>query len=115
MEAYASSSYTYCDAKVLSGFWRASIYESKLLIGRKIGWGDIAILNGMLATARDNAKRDPALRCTFAETDFTYEDAERLAAYWKTSTAEAKTRIELKILDGMEASLLGWLGKGNPH
>lgn len=101
-DRYAASRYQYCDAKMLSAHWRQSIEEAKYRIGRKIGWGDTPILNGMLATAREEAIADRSRACTFDETGYRYNDAANLAHLWGVSTLEAKTMIEDKVMRGWD-------------
>jgi hypothetical protein len=107
---YAASRYMYCDAKILGALWGQSAGEAKARIGRKIGWGDTAILNGMLSDARTRAEKNPGTRCSFHEAGFSYGDAERLAKIWRTSTYEAKIAVEEKIVSGHERNVRALLG-----
>jgi hypothetical protein len=102
MDAYGTSKYTYCDAKILSSLWNQSISESKERIGRKVNWGDYGVLKDMINQAQDEARAYPERRCAFEETPFTYNDARTLARIWNISVDEAKVFVEEKILSGYE-------------
>jgi hypothetical protein len=103
MDAYGTSKYTYCDAKILSSLWHQSISESKERIGRKVNWGDHGVLKDMINQAQGEARAHPERRCAFEETPFTYNDARTLARIWNLSVGEAKVFVEEKILSGNES------------
>ena len=97
IELYTRSSYTYCDAKVLAAHWGQSVWDAKTRIGKKIGWGDEqSVLRPMREQAGIEAARDATRRCEFYETEFSYEDAEKLSRAWNTSIEEAKASLALK-------------------
>ncbi|WP_291994396.1 hypothetical protein [Candidatus Accumulibacter sp. ACC003] len=102
IEVFAASQYTYCDAKMLSGMWKESVWESKSMIGRKIGWGDQQTLNSALRKARGEARTHPKRSCDFWEAGLNYQDAEVLAGVWKLSIDESKAFVQEKILAGDE-------------
>jgi hypothetical protein len=108
---FFASKYTYCDAKMLSFLWRQSIDESKSRIGRKVGWGDDKVLEGMLRRARNQAQKLPKARCNFHEAGFTYQDAEKLSRIWRTSPGQSKSLVEQKIMGGGESKVRSLLGK----
>jgi hypothetical protein len=112
MTAFFASSYTYCDAKVLSSHWASSVDDAKALIGRKIGWGNADIVKSELQSARAEAQKDPKRACTFWDAGFQYSDAEKLAKIWKTSVDAAKATVQQKILtDGGENRVRALLGQ----
>lgn len=98
LDRFFSAGYTYCDAVVLGQFWGESGYEAKITVGRKIGWGNESIVQENAAEARGNG-----LRCTFADTEFSYDDAEVLAKYWEVSVDQAKAALTEKASHGMTA------------
>lgn len=100
--AFFSSTYTYCDAKVLAAFWGTGVTESKERIGRKLRKKNRDTVERSLARGRTAVVDEPTKRCTFDETGFTYADAEKLGRYWKKSTEDAKTLVERKVTMGGE-------------
>ena len=113
LDQFFASNYQYCDAKVLGAMWKNSITESKARIGRKIGWGDIGILNDMLNTARGQADRDRRRACTFDEAGYSYDDAVKLARVWKISVWDAKVGIESLVVRGQDSEVRRLLGRRN--
>lgn len=103
--AFANSNYDYCDAKLLGAYWGQSIDEAKARIGRKIGWHDEDILNGMLKDALTRAQTNNAPKCEYYEAGYTYEDAEALSALWGVDIIEAKLTMQRKIMWGGEEVL----------
>lgn len=110
MRAWATSGLTYCDATVLSKYWRISVTDSKTLVGRKIRSNNRPTLNAALKQARDGAEKSASKRCEFDDTGFSYSDAQKLAKLWKTSVTEAKSRVERKASTG-DASVVRQLLK----
>jgi len=53
-----------------------------------------------LRQARSDSDKNAAKRCGFADTGFSYDDAEKLAKLWKTSVSDAKARVERKASTG---------------
>jgi len=100
IRAWTTSGLTYCDAVVLSKHWRVSVDESKVLVGRKIRSNNKPTLNAVLRQARSDSDKNAAKRCGFADTGFSYNDAEKLAKLWKTSVSDAKARVERKASTG---------------
>lgn len=93
---YSASEYTYCDAKVLAGYWGQSVWDAKARIGRKIGWGDQDVLSQMRRDAGSQAFSDPAKQCQFYETEFVYADAQALAQAWGKTISQAKASLAKK-------------------
>lgn len=96
---YAESKYTYCDAKLLAHHWQGDVFEAKVTIGNKIGWGNTDILESNLVSARQSA-RDDNMRCDFWETGFSYDDVEVLSSSWGMSISDAKILISDKVFMG---------------
>lgn len=112
MSAFFSSSYDYCDAKLLAAYWGHDVGEAKARIGRKIGWGDQAILEGMIASAKERARTNQSPTCNIYEAGYTYEDAALIAKLWGMTVEAAKATIESKVLWGNEAYLQSELARG---
>lgn len=102
LAAFANSKYDYCDAKLLGAYWGQSIDEAKARIGRKIGWHDEDILNGMLKDALTRAQTNNSPKCEYYEAGYTYDDAEALSRLWGVDVAEAKARMQRKMMWGNE-------------
>lgn len=98
IDRYAASGYSYCDAMTLGTFWKESVDDAKATIGRKIGWGNAAIVKDNIADARKQGDR-----CNFADTGIAYADAEAVAALCKTSVGEAKAALAEKVSMGMKS------------
>jgi hypothetical protein len=94
-DRYAASGYVYCDAVILGSYWGESVDEAKATIGRKIGWGNDEVLATDLQSAIDNGER-----CSFADIEFVYEDAEALAQLWGVSVDDAKAALADKVSTG---------------
>lgn len=100
IERFLESQYTWCDAALLAAHWQQSSLEAKARIGRKIGWGDIDVLESYLAGARRSVQGEIPEDCAFYNNGFTYEDAELLAEYWGVSIVEAKAGIGKALFNG---------------
>lgn len=94
-DRYADSAYQYCDAVILGEFWGQSVGEAKTLIGRKLGWGNGDIVASDIAQARSRGQR-----CSFADTGFSYSDAEAVSLLWGSDVADAKSAIADKVSVG---------------
>lgn len=87
-EVFAQSGYTYCDATLVAALWQIDVTQAKSEIGQKIINGLAANIPLVLAEARRVAA------CSWADTPHSYEDAERLAAYWRMPDPyDAKTKV----------------------
>ena len=105
-EAFFASKYDWCHAKMLSkAYSLGSVYEAKVWIGDIINSGDLGLLQAKMGFAQGQAEANPQNQCAFAETRFTYKDAEKLAGMWSVSTAEAKVALQNKYLYGLEFQL----------
>ncbi|MEZ4316428.1 MAG: hypothetical protein R3F61_02940 [Myxococcota bacterium] len=103
LEAFFDSKYDYCHAKMLVGtHFGSSASEAKELIGYKVknGWTDF--VDQMLDGVRKKHQSANTKPCTFAETRYTPDDAEKLAQLWGSSLSETKARIESKYVWGSE-------------
>jgi len=98
--------YTYCDVKLLSARWKASQSAAKARIGLKIQTGNSAYLDTELAAARKGTR----LKCTYVEAGFSFDDVEKLAKLWGTTTAAAKAKVEQKVMVAGSQSIREQLG-----
>jgi hypothetical protein len=93
-QAFIASRFDYCDAKVLGQLWGVPVDDAKLRIGTKV-------VNGFPQTVGqelDRAFGTPGhAECEWVELDYTYEDAEAMAAVWGQSTDESKARMTRKV------------------
>lgn len=89
----------YCDAAVLAKAWGGSPEEAKTRAGTKIAGGDARILDEVLADAR-RAVKDPEAVCPFHQSEYSFDDVADLAALWEMDVAEAKARVERKLVWG---------------
>lgn len=112
LNAYSQSGYAYCDAKLLSSLWSTSVAESKATIGRKVRGGNKPAVEASLVRARGAAAKDPAKRCVFSDTGFSYADAEKLAKLWKMPITKAKALVEQKVTAGDSEVVRSQLGGG---
>jgi hypothetical protein len=108
LEAFFSSKYRYCDAKLLAGMWKSSIEDAKTTIGAKVMARSGAVVEKLLADAR---KQPSPARCSFYDAGFSYEDIEKLAKVWKKSISDSKAFANDKIFWGNEAMLHRLLGR----
>lgn len=113
VDRFFSSAFTYCDARLLADHWAQDIMESKARIGRKLIWGDDAVVHEMLSDARTAARKRGAA-CQFFETGLAFEDVEKLAAHWKVSLTDAKTRAADIFTEGRSADLRSILSPTSP-
>jgi hypothetical protein len=100
--AFFNSAYSYCDAKTLAAHWGTNLGDGKMAIGRKIltGRAEVADESIQAAFQAISATTNPV--CTFDESGFSYQDAEKLAAFWNMDVSKAKAEVEAKIqLNGL--------------
>ncbi len=83
---------------ILGTSWKESVDDAKATIGRKIGWGNAAIVKDNIADARKQGDR-----CDFPETGLEYADAEAVAALWGRSVDGAKSALAEKVSMGMKS------------
>lgn len=95
--AFFSSPYTYCDAKVLAAHWNQDIYLGKIAIGQKILAGiEMTLIEALdQAFASQSTRTNPV--CVFSETGLSPDDASVLAAVWGVSVPQAKLEVQEKI------------------
>jgi hypothetical protein len=118
--SYASSRYDYCDAKMIAIVWGQSVGEAKLILGNKVAAGLMNLADADIAHGRQKAlaqfDSDRAIRCSYSDAGYSYEDAAMLASHWEMDTWETKMLIEKKLLWGNEdivkSELVAAKGKG---
>jgi hypothetical protein len=99
LAAYFNAGYGYCDAQMLGAFWSISPADAKITAGKGLlGYqGYLRNIPSKLARARQQyAGRNV---CSYAS-DFSYEDAVALAAYWKVPISVAKSSLTSKLESG---------------
>jgi hypothetical protein len=114
LDAFWSSRYCYCDARLVAAAWQMDPYSAKAAIGAKIVNNDRAALGALeqtLAKARQQALARNET-CGFYETNLTPADAEQLAHVWGSPLEVAKARIGDMVLRGQTEALLQQLGRG---
>jgi hypothetical protein len=106
VSAFLTSDFTICDAKVLATVWDLTLHDAKATSGQKI----TNMGRGFALTAID-ANREAAiqggLQCDYHDEGLTYQDAERLAAQWNQTPAEAKVTLQNKLMRGWAGEYLG--------
>ena len=95
MDLYASSGYTYCDAKLIGDLWGISVEDAKAQIGMKIRTGIGGNIPSVLRLSRQSGNA-----CDWVDTGYSYEDAEKLSQVWGDSTDEAKAKIAQYVTNG---------------
>jgi len=105
-DVFFSSSYTYCDAKLISELWGISIDNAKSQIGQKIinGIGDN--VPTILAESRHAGNR-----CDWVDTGYAYSDAQELSGVWGTDVDQAKAKIAAYLTNGEKAVVDRALGR----
>jgi hypothetical protein len=112
LTAFWSSTYHYCDARLLADFWGIDAYSGKITIGNKLKWGDaeeLAYLQGQLAQGRTIAQQR-GTSCQFYELNYTYDDAAMMAQLWRTDVSTAKTRMSDLVARGRDGEIRQQLG-----
>ncbi len=115
-QAYIESDYAYEDAELLAAFWGIPIDDAKAHIGRVLRGDEGAdVVDEMLEAAQQVAASEnqayyegsefgvatPTVqesRQAYFSSDYSYDDAEALAAAWGADIDEAKTRIGRKLI-----------------
>jgi hypothetical protein len=77
INAFSSSRYNYCDARILGEFYGRDAYGGKILIGTKIRNG----IGTNVPVILDEA-RTAGYACEWADTGYSYQDAQVLASVW---------------------------------
>jgi hypothetical protein len=117
-DAYASSGYSYWDAKILANFWGQNVGDAKSRIGRKMLWGaeSKVYLEQQMVDARVKALGSVEQLELFGESGFSYDDAEALAKLWgDPSPWESKLRIETNLIMGNEDVVRNALSLAKPR
>ena len=87
IDAYASSSYGWCDAKKIAAVWRIGIGQAKTTIGNKILARATNLLDQDI-----NSRNGRRVRCSWGDTQLSYNDAVKLARHWRVQPHEAKQK-----------------------
>lgn len=99
VSAFLASDFTVCDAKVLATVWDLTLHDAKATIGQKI----MNMGRGFALTAIDGNREaaiGQGLNCDYHDEGLVYADAERLAAQWNQTPAEAKITLQNKLMRG---------------
>jgi hypothetical protein len=95
-DTYARSGYVYCDAKLIADLWGISVDAAKIQIGQKIRNGIGGNIPGVLRLSRQDGNE-----CSWEDTGYSYEDAEKLAQLWATDTPyDAKLKVAQYMTNG---------------
>jgi hypothetical protein len=105
-EAYSSSRYNYCDAKLLGALWGFDAYRGKIEIGYKILHGLESNLEALLG---DSRTRDNT--CTWEDTGLTPQDAHTLASVWQTNVQDARATAAEHYTWGTSGQVRNALGR----
>lgn len=103
--AFANSTYSYCDAKVLAAYWKVEVDQAKARIGAQVRQGTPRTVDLSLQKARKKLKGRARVTCDYWETRYSYEDAGALASAWGVDVSEAKARIGREVTLGRQARL----------
>ncbi|MFT5583138.1 MAG: hypothetical protein ACI9VR_000716 [Cognaticolwellia sp.] len=107
MSAFFASSFDYCDAKLMAGFWGEGVSEAKGTISYKLGIGGEDLVRSSLKMAREKALQTSSPTCSIYEMGYAPADAEALAKYFNySSTSEAKAAMFNKMLNQGEPALI---------
>lgn len=101
---YAASNYGYCDAKKVASVWNKNTDGAKVVIGNKI----LSQLQHLVD--QDIASTALRVRCSWAETQLSYADAQKLGRYWGRSTAEAKNKAASLMSEWGSKKFMSFLG-----
>ena len=99
LNAYFNAGYGYCDAQMLGTFWGITPADAKLRAGKGLlGYrGFLTNISSKLTRSRQlYAGRNV---CSY-NSDFSYEDAVAVAAYWQVPVSQAKARLTAKLESG---------------
>lgn len=92
----------YCHAKMLAAAWGSTVSQAKVALGHKALNQSWDLFEEAMSSARQHAQAHPEARCTWADTSFTYNDAEAIASAWNLPVQEAKSTLASKYLWGIE-------------
>jgi len=105
MQAYANAKYTYCDAKLVAAMWGSGIPATKVRMGQKVMAGQQAQI-----TTKLQASRASGNTCTWADTRYSYEDAQKIAAHWGWDVGPTKAKVAESFTKGNSAIFKNFLG-----
>ena len=106
--AYADSQYSYDDAKLLAKYWgKATILDTKYKIGSLLLSRNNAAIQQSLQQARQpHLGTEQQQWNAYAESQYTYDDAELLAKYWgKATILDTKYKIGSLLLSRNNAAI----------
>jgi len=106
VEAFASSRYNYCDAKMLGALWGFDAYGGKVRIGDKILSGIEGNLEPLF-----NQSREAGNTCDWDDTALSPADAAVLAQVWGTSVREARRTAASHYTYGTSGHVRNALGR----
>jgi hypothetical protein len=105
VDVFFDSGFTYCDAKLVAALWRMDPLQAKAELGQKVIRLGVPAAQGVVAAARNSGTR-----CDWIDVPHSYEDAERLAAYWGLpDPAAAKVKVADLYTKGMSAQVMAAL------
>ena len=103
---YASSGFTYCDAKMIGRHFNQDAYQGKVFIGNKIKAGLIENVPWYLDRSREGGNK-----CDWGEVPYSYDDAARLATLWGKNVGDTKTAIASLVTMGRSDVVDASLGR----
>ncbi len=114
--AFSGHGYNHCDARLLSQHWQVALDQAPIKAAQMIAAGRPDGVEAALTAAREKVGQGQIEGCTFAETDFAYDDAELLARAWGTGVDDAKATLASKATWGSmaEARQLVEAARGAP-
>ena len=96
LNAFFSSGYTYCDAKLVGALWDMNPGQGKVEIGLKFLNRISENVDGVLAQSRAVGHR-----CDWEDLGLSYEDAQRMASVWGLNTPyQAKMKAAMHYTNG---------------
>ena len=105
-EAFSSSRYNYCDAKMLGAVWGMDADGGKVEIGMKILNGIEGNLEPLFQESRQSGNE-----CNWEDTGLMYRDALTLASVWGTTPYEAKLTAATHYTYGTSGQVRNALGR----
>ena len=91
--------YSYANVEALSYAWGVDIDEAKATFGRNLLWRD-----GRAQLAADYSQTIDAGFQGYRDSQYTYDDAARLAAVWESRVEDAKVLIGKRQIQGKSDS-----------
>jgi hypothetical protein len=109
-EIFFENGFTYCDAKLVAAMWQIDAMQVKTYLGQKIERFGVPAIQALVASSRNRG-----VVCEWTDVPHSYEDAERLAAYWRMpDPAQAKAKVTDLYTNGMSAQVLAALAAAPP-